>query len=283
MNELRLYEGPKLALCAFRCAPDDQRWRLENVIGPRNVAAFPTTSVVIRHEGREAVLANPNHVVFYQPAERYRRTLHDERGDRCVFVAFEPELARLPFGFGPSPARQYAQLHLVARAAQAGDAEPLAIEEAVCQALSAAIDAGLALHRIRTASRSQTRAAHGELVERAKAVLTERAAARDSLSTLARMLHTSEFHLARVFRARTGFSLHGYRTQLRLRAALERLRGCDDLTLLACELGFDSHSHFTAAFRSTFGSPPSRIRESHGRRGLGELRRILTAEPVLAP
>lgn len=284
------------ALCEFRCAPGDQRWERENVIGPRNVAAFPTTSVVIRHEGRDAVLANPNHVVFYRPGERYRRALHDARGDRCIFVAFETELTagvlaatgaaagEIPFAHGPSPAQPYLHLQLVAQAARSGGAEALAIEEAVCDALSCAVDAGLAVHRVRRRSRAQTDAAHAELVERAKELLTERATERDSLSTIARMLHTSEFHLARVFRTKTAFSLHGYRTQLRLRAALERLsRPCDDLSALARELGFNSHSHFTGTFRSVFGLPPSRIRESCGRRGLGELRRILEAPPGAPP
>ena len=43
------------------------------------------------------------------------------------------------------------------------------------------------------------------------------------LTALARALHTSPFHLARVFRSETGFTVEGYRQALRLRAALELL------------------------------------------------------------
>ena len=82
-----------------------------------------------------------------------------------------------------------------------------------------------------------------------------------SLHELAARLSVSPFHLARVFRRRTWYSLHAYRTQLRLRLALERLpesRGA--LTSLAFELGFASHSHFTDTFRREFGVPPSVVR-----------------------
>jgi AraC-like DNA-binding protein len=40
------------------------------------------------------------------------------------------------------------------------------------------------------------------------------------------------------------------------------MEGADDLTALALELGFSSHSHFTDAFRAEFGRAPSRIRRS---------------------
>ena len=38
-----------------------------------------------------------------------------------------------------------------------------------------------------------------------------------------RSVHSSPFHLARVFRTRTGFTIHGYRNQLRLRSSLDPL------------------------------------------------------------
>jgi AraC-like DNA-binding protein len=53
-------------------------------------------------------------------------------------------------------------------------------------------------------------------------------------------------------------SLHAYRTELRLRHALERLlERREHITQIALDLGFSSHSHFTAAFRRAFGLTPS--------------------------
>jgi AraC-like DNA-binding protein len=289
MTENLLYMGFLFALKEFRCRPGDDRWRCENTIGRWPLAAFPMTSVVIRHKGRDAVLANPNHVVFYRGGEGYRRALHDPRGDHCLVVGFEETTAanllaaagagatEIPFALGPSAAQPYLRLRLAADAARAGDADALAIEEAVCEALSSAVSAGIALQRIRRRRRPATAAEHSRIVEEAKQFLTEHSDRRDSLTTIARRVHASEFHLARVFRGTTGYTLHAYRTHLRLRAALDRLPHRENLTALAAEVGFASHSHFTDAFRSVFGIAPSTVRASAGRRELAELRRILEA------
>ena len=70
----------------------------------------------------------------------------------------------------------------------------------------------------------------------------------------------SPFHAARLFRRYTGSSIHAYRDQLRVRAALPEIVAGRRLDDLALKLGFASHSHFTDRFRRTFGVPPSAIR-----------------------
>ena len=92
-----------------------------------------------------------------------------------------------------------------------------------------------------------------------------------TLGEIARAVHSSPFHLARVFRARTGFSIHGYRNQLRLCSSLEQVLEPEaDLALIARRLGYSSHSHFTVSFRRAFGKPPSAVRRA-------ELRTIVEA------
>ena len=92
-------------------------------------------------------------------------------------------------------------------------------------------------------------------------MLTSRFAERLTVEDLSRSMHVSPYHLTRVFRRHTGTGLHEYLNQLRLRAALERIRdGQDDLASLAIEVGFSSHSHLSANFRRAFGCPPSRDR-----------------------
>jgi AraC family transcriptional regulator len=269
-----LYRSRLFTLGEFRCPPESPRWRHVNVNGTRPLVAFPGTSVVIHQQRHEPVLANPNHAIFYGSGERYRRLLHDERGDHCLFVEIDPALLAgddtLPFVDAPSDPQAYLRLRLAALTLQ----DPLSVEEAVYDAVGRSIEAGAAVHgRRRAAARTRTEHDHHELVERTKALLTERARAHDSLESIARQVHASEFHLARVFRDRTGFTLHGYRTQLRLRLALDRLRADTDLATIANELGFNSHSHFTDAFRGVFGVPPS-----DARRDLRELRRMVEAQ-----
>jgi AraC family transcriptional regulator len=107
------------------------------------------------------------------------------------------------------------------------------------------------------ASRDRTRAAHRELAEAAKAIIARSFAQPLSLARLASRLRTSPYHLARVFRAETGFIVDGYQRSLRVRTALERLPSYPEgLTTLALELGFSSHSHFTETFRREFGVRP---------------------------
>ncbi|HEX7254104.1 MAG TPA: AraC family transcriptional regulator, partial [Thermoanaerobaculia bacterium] len=85
------------------------------------------------------------------------------------------------------------------------------------------------------------------------------------LSEIAANLGVSVFRLCRAFRRATGSTLHGFRNRLRLAASLERIgRASFDLTDVALDLGYSSHSHFTAAFRREFGITPSEFR----RRGL---------------
>jgi len=47
---------------------------------------------------------------------------------------------------------------------------------------------------------------------------------------------------------------------LRLARALDLLADHEDITALALGLGFSSHSHFTAVFRSELGMTPSSYR-----------------------
>ncbi len=84
-----------------------------------------------------------------------------------------------------------------------------------------------------------------------------------SLSDIARLSGLSPFHLARAFRRENGTGLHAYRTRLRIARALNALRdGADDLTGLALDLGFSSHSHFTATFRRLVGTTPALARRA---------------------
>ncbi len=90
-----LYSGKLGTVGVFRCPPGNPRWQGVNVNGDQPLAAFPWTSVVIHQVGREPVLANSNHVIFYGPGTRYRRALHDARGTGAFTsrAAEPPEIA----------------------------------------------------------------------------------------------------------------------------------------------------------------------------------------------
>jgi len=59
-----------------------------------------------------------------------------------------------------------------------------------------------------------------------------------------------------------GVPLYRYQLRLRLARALDLIAQYDDLSALGLDLGFSSHSHFSAAFRAVYGRTPSEFRRS---------------------
>jgi AraC-like DNA-binding protein len=283
-----VFEGDRIVLCEFHCWPDDPRWSRENCAEKGHYVVFPGTSVVIEHNGRP-VVATPNHVMFYNPQQSYRRRLLHPRGDHCAFLLVEagllaeiaaPQLAgtRFPVNHGPLEPATYLLHRLLLRAVAARAADRLLVEETLCRLLAEAVASGLRPAATGRRERRSTAAGHAELVEATKELLARRLGERLTLGEIARSVHSSPFHLARVFRAHTGFSIHGYRNQLRLRSSLESLfEPGADLALLARRLGYASHSHFTDSFHRTFGRPPSAVRRAGRTAEAAELRTILEA------
>jgi AraC-like DNA-binding protein len=99
-----------------------------------------------------------------------------------------------------------------------------------------------------------------------------------SLNTLACALDCSPYHLTRMFHAYIGVPLHRYHLQARLSRSIDLLLETNtDLTTIALDLGFSSHSHFTASFRRTIGFTPGYFRANASSRIAFEIRKILTA------
>lgn len=276
-----LYIGATLRVGRFDCDPGHRLWRVDNHNGAWPVLAFPGTPVEIVQEGRGPVVADANRVMLYNPGQRYRRRLVDGRGDHCVYVGAAPAVITeilaghdpdaphraAPFVGAHGPAEPWAAAlpHLLARHLQtAGDErDPLLVEERLLRVLAAV------LRGVRPPAAPQV---HRELARAIADELARSFAEPRSLDEVAAAAGSSPFHAARVFRATTGWTIHAYRHNLRLHAALRRL---DDpgveLTELALETGFSSHSHLTAAFRRAFGAPPSHYR---GRLGSARLRAL---------
>ncbi len=266
----------------FRCPPDSPAWRQENHIGVWPLVAFPETTVRIQQADRDAVVANPNHAMLYHAGQPYRRELIAPEGDRCTFVVIRPSvltelLASLgrptdasapefPRADSPiTPAAFLAHRTALRRILASPEPDELALDELLLASIRAIV-AGVVPRSSRPAERPRTRtaAAHAEAVEHAKEILSRRFAEHLSLDSVAREVHTSPFHLARVFRRGTGLALHEYRRQLRLRAAIDRLDGGDSLAAVAAACGFASHSHLTDSFRRAFGTTPSAVRALAG-------------------
>ncbi len=99
------------------------------------------------------------------------------------------------------------------------------------------------------------------LVDRVKLVLASDPARRWTLAEIAAEVRGSPVYLTQVFQQVEGLPLYRYQLRLRLARALDLLAQYDDLTALSLDLGFSSHSHFSAAFRQVYGRSPSEFRQ----------------------
>lgn len=275
-----VYRSGALEVGAFRCPPEHPDFARAGQIRDHCAFVFPRTAVRICHEGRPAFTADPAVVTFYNPGQPYTRAAVDSCGDRCEWFAVDTDTAaeavrahdprsaeceRAPFRFthGPSDARSYlVQRRLFEALVRGAAVDALAVEEAVILLLEDVLRQAYAAWRGGLAPPCPpltTREA--EAARHARELLAARYREPLSLADLASLVGLSRFRLCRAFRRATGTTLHALRDQLRLRAALEALgAGCSDLTGLALELGYSSHSHFSQRFRAVFGRPPSRIR-----------------------
>jgi AraC family transcriptional regulator len=160
----------------------------------------------------------------------------------------------------PLPARAFLALRLaLAPGRWETFPDPMAVEEAVLRLAGAMAEALPARQQL--PRRPSTEELHERCFERAREVLFTRRRESVQLDELARAVHASPFHLSRLFKRAAGVPIHRYLSRLRLLDGLEQVATREvTLTDLAYELGFSSHSHFTAAFHREFGMTPSRFR-----------------------
>ena len=231
---------------------------------------FPYRGAYVRHLGRDEAVAEPSQVLFFNDDEAYRVSHPVKGGDACLDMRVEEHLlrelaprtllrdgARLAFReqrmcIDP---RAQALVALLRHSLHQGIAEPLEAES-------------LALTLVRRTLRPRTRAVKAQsttrqrLVDRVKLLLTSDLSRRWTLADIAAEVGGSPVYLTQVFQQVEGLPLYRYQLNLRLARALDLLGEYDDLTTLGLELGFSSHSHFTAAFQRTYGRSPSEFRRN---------------------
>jgi len=266
----------------------------------RHEFVFPRTAVWIEHAGARPFLADPTVVTFYNRDQPYRRRALSADGDRCEWYAFDPRiltdvLSRVdpgaqgrpdrpfPFTHGPVDPVSYAEQRMVAHhLARPEEADALAVEEVMLGVLLRVARLAYARQGIEAAPGGGP-AASPEVIERVRAYALGHLGERLTLSRLALAAGCSPFQLCRTFRRRTGGRLHQWLVRLRLLASLERVaEPGSDLTSVALDAGFASHSHFTAAFRAAFGLTPSALRRQATARHLARLAASPGAPSVLS-
>ena len=286
-----VYHDELLRIGLFRCQPWEDLFR-DDTRAMGRYLVFPHTGVFITPEGGETLVADPTVVMFYNKHQSYRRAKLSENGDACAYFEFAPEVlcdvlprydpARddrpdypFPVNRGPSDAHSYLLHRLVlAHIERERSPDSLFVQETMIEVLERILD-NVYPQRQTNGATAATRRAHAALVRDVQSLLATQFQAPLTLQQIAALLHVSPYHLCRVFRRQTGFSIHQYRNDLRLRVALEHvLDGATDLGALALTLGFANHSHFSKAFRLLFDATPSDLRDVRAERAASSLRQM---------
>ena len=267
-----VFETSLVRAARFRVDARDPRFR-DSGPAANFAVCFPRTAVWIRYSGSRSFVADPSLATIYNPGQEYTRDSISSDGDRCEWFAVSQgvavdiatsldkksfDRADRPFRHAAAPVDQ--RLYLAQRALftrlEKGAIGMLEAEETIISLVTAV----LASAGERKSRRSFHDEARVDLVERAKASLSRNLTTKQGLSGLALALGVSPFHLCRVFHEQTAQTLHAFKTDLRLRKALELLGERIDLSRIALECGFSSHSHFTSSMRARFGKTPSALR-----------------------
>jgi len=246
-------------------------------------------STVIRAPaGGRAEVHTPNVVGFHAIGSSYTRRPVDSVGDHSDWIAISPGFladlvhdqwdsrwapcgAFFPSPFAPGALGAYlAQRRLVEVLNSNADLNDLAIEEYAIRIVTATLGKASRFWNQGTRCKGSRRPTcehrRVAIVEAVKEEIATRYWTNQSLDVLARSVHCSAGQLARIFPLLTGFSIHDYQQHLRLRFSLQLLRETPfELSLVAAQLGFASHGHFSTVFRRQFGISPSEFARNHPR------------------
>lgn len=231
---------------------------------------FPYRGVYVRHVGRADAVAEANQVVFFNQGEEYSVSHPVDGGDASLSIEIaEPllhELApkdQIAGGEGLAFRRQRLRIDpraqvlvaLLRHSLREGAIEPLEAEALTLTLARRALGE-------RTAHAAGASQGRQKLVDRAKVVLSSDLARRWTLAEIADEVGVSPVYLTQVFQQVEAVPLYRYQLRLRLARALDLLGQYDDLTMLGLDLGFSSHSHFTASFRQAYGRTPAEFQRS---------------------
>jgi AraC-like DNA-binding protein len=231
---------------------------------------FPYRGVFVRHLGGNDAVAEANQLLFFNRDEAYHISHPVPGGDSCLsLLVDETHLREL------TPKEQVRDGDILAFRRQRRRIDPRA--QALVALLRHGLSRGVAetleaetliLTLVRRALGERTSHAAGaspgrqKLVDRAKLVLSGDLARRWTLAEIAAEVGVSPVYLTQVFQQVEAMPLYRYHLRLRLARALDLLGRYEDLTALGLDLGFSSHSHFSAAFKQVYGRTPAEFQRS---------------------
>jgi AraC family transcriptional regulator len=265
----RLLDTETVTLQNVHCVGECRHNSAEECVATTHLV-FPYRGVYIRHVGSDQAVADANHVLFFNAEEGYRVSHPVDGGDASMSLSLsEPLLRELApasllsnsgrLGFRRQhlriDPRAQVLVALLRHGLENNAIEPLEAEALlltlVCRSLGP-----------RSSHEPGSTHARRRLADRVKVLLTSDVSRRWTLADIAAEIGGSPVYLTQVFQQVEGMPLYRYQLQLRLARALDLIEDYDDLSALATDLGFSSHSHFAASFRQAYGRSPTAFKQS---------------------
>jgi AraC family transcriptional regulator len=281
LNQRRVFDSEMLAIrhvvvhaTTAACGPFEEA-AVEQLV-------LPLSGVFARHDGPHRYsIANANHALFFDRNALYRVSCPGCIGDEVLVLEFAPgtlnevlgeigaEYGGHAFGLLTHtliPPAAALERNMLWRYLRRGAVQALGVEETAVRLLAAALHAASRAGRRSGSSGIRDsfarRKRQVEAVKEALSVCPQRGW---TLSEVAHVAHSSPCHLSRVFTSEVGVPIHQYLLRMRLARGLAAIvDGERDLTDVALDAGFASHSHFTSSFRKFFGMTPSAVRQTSG-------------------
>jgi AraC-like DNA-binding protein len=256
-----------LSITDVRCDGNCRHKSAEECASSLHVV-FPYRGIFMRHFGQREFVAEPNQLLYFNPDEPYRVSHPVSGGDACISISVADEIfAELTHGKeqpvqskSKAPHRRIDTRAEVLLAILRHSFRNQIIEPVEAETLA------LTLIRRSLGESTSTRSASKQnlqkMVDRAKLALSADPARNWSLAEIGKEVGVSPVYLTQMFQKVEGIPLYRYLTRMRLIRALDLLGEERDLTELALELGFSSHSHFSSAFKKSFGTSPSDFRRA---------------------
>ena len=248
---------------------------------------FPYHGMFIRHLGSSESVADVNQVLFFGAEEVHQISHPVTGGDACAVLTLPThvlsELANVDI-YDEQNRRFHVRSRTLTASAQAlrsvlltrlaGNVSTTLETESLSLTL-----ASLAFTSLPVTRYKPTRAKR-YLIDRVKLLLADSISKRISLADIGKSVGASPVYLTQAFSELEGLPLYRYQLRLRLAQALVRLPQQKDLSALALDLGFSSHSQFTTLFGQTFGLPPGEFLRVTSRGEVKNLLKILKAMPA---
>ena len=231
---------------------------------------FPYRGVYLRHVGGDLAVADANHVLLFNEGQGYQVSHPVVGGDASLVLSVDEATLRelapkhlvcesAGFAFNQQhlriDARAQALVMLLKHSLQNGTIEPLEAEGLSLTLASRTL--GPRTSRVPGASYARRR-----LVDRVKVLLVGDLSRRWTLREIAAETKGSAVYLTQIFQQVEGLPLYRYHLRLRLARALDLIAQREDLSGLAQDVGFSSHSHFSAAFKQLYGVTPAEFRSN---------------------